>query len=162
MSGHTSNLDTFGISTHDLDFNALAVVDGIPIFFDGQGAYVLDGLDDEGAPFEAWFDPGWTDGAGLVPDNVPTDFAKRVRGLYVNGEGSENLTVQFHTAEDSAEEDLEFINREGSLDAPAPVRAVPPQGLRSVFWRFRIGSFGRGLWRISTLRAVFDNLSRRV
>lgn len=159
---YSCNLDTFALSTDTLAFQSMAVVDGVPVYFDEQGAYVLDADDDDGASFEAWIDPGWTDGAGLVPPGVPTEFQKQLDAVYLTGMASEALNVSLRGQEDEALETAEFFGRAGSLDAPAVARIVPPKGLRSVLWRFRIGGEARGAWRLAGLRVVFKNLTRRV
>jgi hypothetical protein len=148
------------MSTHSLSFDSMMVMDGVAIFLDAAGAFVLDGDDDEGSPLDAYAETGWTDGAGIVPETVPTEFQKRVLAAYIAGIAPEALRLTFNTQDYSVEEPAEFYNRDGGLDAPALARVVPPQGLRSIFWRFRIG--GPGAWRVTSLRILFQNLTRRV
>ena len=146
MTAYTANLDAFGLSTLDLSFNALAVVDGVLLGCDEVGFFALDADTDEGEPIPFSLETGWTDGRGLMSDTVPSHTMKRVGPMYLEGTRCDRARVQFETAHGSGVYPARFFRAPPVPGAPAPARVLPAKGLRSVWWRFRIfGAAAGGL-----------------
>jgi hypothetical protein len=160
MSGYTASLDTFGMTRHSMEFNSLAMVDGVLVGLDGQGAFALDGDDDDGQPIAGWLETGWTDFSEFNQDSgIDTAREKRLLAFNLTGQCSYNVIVGVRTAEADDYADVPMAAFSQDTEHPVPSRGAAPRGMRSRYWQFRL--HGNGPWEAMDWSVEFDVLSRR-
>lgn len=161
---HTANTDSFAASYYSTTANSMAVVGGVLVGLDVEGAFALDGADDGGVDFDAWIETDWSAFAEELADAlVQTDTLKRIRAGYVYGSlPADGLWLEVKNGSGIvASVPLDTLDA-GASGRPTQGRFVPPQGMTAVAWKFRLGSSGPGSWRVVSARLSIEILSRRI